>query len=217
MASPQGPTSAALSRSQQPWAPNPPSRPPLTAVASLGKGHGAGFVAAGTAVGVGEGSEAQERGGEPHTWQQPELGYTSGPPSPPLQHGAETGGKSGAQAASLQTRPQDTGSTSSRVRERRRDWRWGVGSTRVLGLQGSQPLRGSGGDGCEWRRPAELFLFFFSALLSFEGYPVTPTAGPRGKPRTEGQRAAPGGRGEGGKVTKGAGPGVQQTPEDTPK
>ena len=117
MARPQGPASAALSCSQQPWAPDPPSRPPLTAVASLGKGHGAGFVAAGTAVGMGEGSEAQGRGGGPRTWQQPELGYTSGPPSPPLQHGAETGGKSGARPASLQTRPQDTGATSPHVRE----------------------------------------------------------------------------------------------------
>lgn len=44
--------------------------------------------------GPGEGSEAQVRGGGPPTWQQPELGYTSGPPSPPLQRGAETGGKS---------------------------------------------------------------------------------------------------------------------------
>lgn len=65
MGRPQGPASPALSRSQQPWAPDPPSGLPLTAVASLGKGHGAGFVAAGTAVGVGEGSEAQGRGGGP--------------------------------------------------------------------------------------------------------------------------------------------------------
>lgn len=55
-----------------------------------------------------------------------------------------------------------------------RDTWWAVGTT-VLGLQGAQPFWGTGGDGCEWRRPAELFLF---ALLSFEAYPVTHTAGP---------------------------------------
>lgn len=65
MARPQGPASPALRRSQQPWAPNLPGGPPLTVMASLGKGHVAGFMAAGTAVGVGEGSEAQGRGGRP--------------------------------------------------------------------------------------------------------------------------------------------------------
>ncbi|DAA21815.1 TPA: p53-induced protein-like [Bos taurus] len=40
---------------QQPWAPNLPGGPRLTVMASLGKGHVAGFVAAGMAVGVGEG------------------------------------------------------------------------------------------------------------------------------------------------------------------
>lgn len=88
MARPQGPASPALGRSQQPWAPNLPGGPRLTVMASLGKGHVAGFVAAGMAVGVGEGSEAQGRGGRSPTWQQPELGYTSGPTTPPLQHGA---------------------------------------------------------------------------------------------------------------------------------
>lgn len=66
MAHPQGPASAAFSRSQQPWAPDPPSRPPFTVVASLGKGHGTGSVATGTAVGVGEGSEARGGVGGPH-------------------------------------------------------------------------------------------------------------------------------------------------------
>lgn len=61
MARPQVPASPALSHSQQPWAPDPPSGPPLTAVASLGKGHGAGFVAAGTAVGLGR--AVRPRGG----------------------------------------------------------------------------------------------------------------------------------------------------------
>lgn len=59
MAHPQGPASPALSHSQQPWTPDLPGGPQLTAMAPLGKGHAAGFVATGTAVGVGEGSEAQ--------------------------------------------------------------------------------------------------------------------------------------------------------------
>ena len=55
----------------------------------------------------------------------------------------------------------------------------GGGQHKGAGPAGVSAPRGSGEDGCEWRRPAQLFLFFFSALLSFEGYPVTPTAGPR--------------------------------------
>lgn len=36
-----------------------------------------------------------------------------------------------------------------------RDTWWAVGTT-VLGLQGAQPLWGTGGDGCEWRRLGEM-------------------------------------------------------------
>lgn len=78
-------------------------------MAPLGKGHAAGFVATGTAVGVGEGSEAQGQGWGAPCVAAAELGYTSGPTALPLQHSAETGGKSGAQPASLHMRPQDTG------------------------------------------------------------------------------------------------------------
>ena len=77
MARPQGPASPALGRSQQPWAPNLPGGPRLTVMASLGKGHVAGFVAAGMAVGVGEGSEAQGRGGSE---QHGTLSQASRPP-----------------------------------------------------------------------------------------------------------------------------------------